>query len=87
MVAGIDQGESTGAVAVVDVGCVGTDDVPFQGYGEAPQPTLVTPYRVAGASSDGPQSPLHLICANHCLKGLQQQKRTVLTLSCSMQRK
>lgn len=86
MVAGVDQGESTRAVAVVDVGGVGINSMSLQGHSEAPQRAPVAPHWVVvGVGSDGPQSSLHLICAGHGLKGLQQQKCTVLALSCSMQ--
>lgn len=82
MVVGIGQGESTKAMAVVDVGSVWTCKNLYKRHSEAPQPTYVAPLWVVGASSGGPQSSLQLICTGHRLQGLQQKKCPVLALSC-----
>lgn len=87
VVVGIGQGESTRAVAVVDVGGVWTDKTSFKGHSEAPQPAYVGAHWVVGASSGSPQSSLHLIRTGHRLQGLQQKKCTVLALSCSVQQR
>lgn len=81
MVDGVDHGEGTDAMAVVDVGRAGTDHVPFQGHGEAPQPAVFLPGWGVGVSSDGPQTPLYLIGTADRLQGLQQQEGPVLALS------
>lgn len=85
MVGGVGQRKGARAVAVVDVGAVGADDVSLQGYGETPQATLVTSGWAVGTGSGGPQASLRLICSGHRLQGLQQQECTVLAGSCSMQ--
>lgn len=69
MVGGVEHGEGTDAVAVVDVGRAGTDDVAFQGHGEAPQPTVFLPGWGVGVGPNGPQTPLHSIGTADGLKG------------------
>lgn len=85
MVVAIGQGEPTGSMTVVDVGGVWTHNVLFEGHDEASEATDVAPRWIAGVSSSGPQTSLHLIRAGHSLQGLQQEKCTVLTPSCYMQ--
>ena len=83
MVVGIGQGESTRAMAVLDVDGVWTQSMPFKGNSEAPQSTYVGRHWVVGTGSDSSQSSLHLVCTGHRLQGLQQDKCSVLALSCS----
>lgn len=87
MVGGINQWDSTRAMAVVNVGSVWSQKMPFKGHSEAPQSTYVGSPWAAGASSGCPLSSLQRIRTSHCLEGLQQEKCTVLALSCSMQKR
>lgn len=81
MVVGVCEGESTRAVAVVDVGSVGTHQAPLQGDAEARQTAHARPHRVTGVCSGGPQSRLQLVLTGHRLQGLQEEERTELALS------
>lgn len=81
VVGGVDHGEGTDALAVVDVGRAGTDGQSFQGHGEARQPAVFLPGWGVGVGSDGPQAPLPLVGPADCLQGLQQQEGPVLALS------
>lgn len=84
MIVAICQGKPTRSMTVVDVGSVRTYIVLFKGHTKASQPTDVAPRWIAGICSSGPQTSLQFICTGHSLQGLQQQKGTVLTLSCYM---
>lgn len=75
---GVGQGQPARAVAVVDVGAGGADDVSLQGDSEAPQAALVAPGRAVGTGPGGPLTPPCLVVPAHRLQGLQQQEGAVL---------
>lgn len=83
--AGVSQGQLARAVAVVDVGAGGADDVSLQGHGEAPQAALAAPGWAVGTGPGGPLASLRLVAPAHRLKGLEQQEGTVLAGPWTMQ--
>lgn len=83
--AGVGQGQSARAVAVIDVGASGTDDVSLQGHGEAPQAALAAPGWAVGTGPGGPLASPRLVAPAHRLKGLEQQEGAVLAGPCTMQ--
>lgn len=66
---GVGQGQPARAVAVVDVGAGGADDVSLQGHGEAPQAALGG--ALGGTGPGGPLASPRLVVPAHRLQGFQ----------------
>lgn len=78
VVVAVGKGQPARAVAIVDVGAGGADDVSLQGHCEAPQAALVSPCRTVGIGPGGPLASPGLVVPAHCLQGFQQQEGAVL---------
>lgn len=81
VVAGAVHGENARALAVVYGGLGGSYEVPLQQHRETFQPTGRTG-GLGRVVSGGPQASGWTECMTCCLQGLEEQKCTVLELTC-----